>query len=1344
MQKCYWVVMAVAGIVLGVVLFLLRRTVSPASCRNCCALKREILLNAVIVSGMLSYLCFCGSTALGKDAQDASGKLAAAGITDIQAFEQTKEWQELKVLWNLITGNLDFLQNDSGDRMMGHPGAIPAWKLSLLKTTIDYRMTQLDRLVQQGLLSATTRRAIATLFTDMVGHVGSSNSGATCYMMTEEGGRWASAMSGVETQAKELRKHYRGGSLKDDVLKDIEAQLREKLLVLEILGDTPVDEITDDDINARIKLWRQQGRIHTRWIGNAIRREVREEITKEKEATLPKDELAKRKEAWDRDQSMILALAVDLGRYTPDRAAEKEIKKELTGKTACDKILARLKTADSYEKKSLVQGLTVVGGKDAIPVLMELLHDKTLSSYSSTTSSYDSSDPQAMEKFERSMTRYVEFTIRDAASAALRELGAEAPPESKKQAESPEGRAMVKDALGSADPEVKRSAIHAAGMTRDKTLIPVIEKMAMDDRSLVDDVLYALGEMKDPSVLQFVITVAGDADTDPVAVASALHKIGTKEALGYLQEQASSSKDPSMRECAINLLAEKKDKAFLPVFKEALEDKEIAVKLSAAIAMQAMGCEDGVPVLAEAAKFPDRDISSKAMHALKQSQDPRASEFLKAYAQTPDGEGQKEAILTIIGKGGEDACRALETILNGTDAKQKQRALNRVGQSKTDIPEMHALLIKSLTNDNERVREAAVTAISRKGTTNDIPVLLAYYRSRQDDIGASLFLVADAIKTIKKQTSSDQLGSFLTDITGEDSAKLAQAEKRKASLTNADIQALIVVLEDYGRPETERKAAEKILRDLGSRSVGPIIHHFSEQPSDMTGSQWTLMEMLDQHMDVTIPAVMTFIGDTTKCGREVGIEVLQGQGPRRKKYPLDKIVGMKDLLVTCSADKDAKVRAASMSLLLKMESSGDSALDTVLSGLNDASWDVRFQTILSIKYDRKGRQWNPEQKSRIAKALVSILAESKGTHNTRYVLDALEQFRDISAIPVLMTMIKAGETDEESAPRMISRIDPYTPVQQAAKLLFMMSDEATLSFWKEATGNRDDIVTLWAYAALFKLNQSPEESIKRISVILHDTDSRPLRMAGLDVMKTLNDKQCIPILRHYLQGDSPAKGNAIEPLPRVGSSSDHDEDRQEAFNLFADLGGSALLEDFKRIFKEDPDGYVRRDAADRLVSYAGDEAPSLLVAGLQDRSPGVRYHICELLGIAGRKDIASTLKKVAESDPYREEKKEEYPVRDEANRALKKIAVLEDADIGDRLIREATNKDSDLRFWAIERLGELPDKPAAAETLTTLLKDPTPACTCGKYHVREAAAESLRKLGKRVTEKENGVFEVGN
>jgi len=338
-------------------------------------------------------------------------------------------------------------------------------------------------------------------------------------------------------------------------------------------------------------------------------------------------------------------------------------------------------------------------------------------------------------------------------------------------------------------------------------------------------------------------------------------------------------------------------------------------------------------------------------------------------------------------------------------------------------------------------------------------------------------------------------------------------------------------------------------------------------------------------------------------------------------------------------------------------------------------------------------------------------------------------------------MINAGESEDDRMPHRATKYDPYTPLQQAARLLFTMSDESAIPFWKAATGNSDEIVALWAHAALWKLKQNPDENLKRIDAILRDTDKFSLRLAGLDVIKTLNDKQYIPTLRQYLQKENPAADRSIDPMPRILSSSGHSEDRQEAFKIFADLGGKDVLDDIKKNFREDPDGYVRRDAADRLITLTGNEASHLLLPGLEDRSPGVRYHVCELLGITGEKDVVNALKKVAEADPYKDDKGE-YPVRNEANRTLKKIEMLGSNGVDDRLIREARNKDSELRFWAIERLGEIRDKPAVIDTLKELLKDPSPACECGSYHVRESAAESLRKLGKQVTKKEKGVFDL--
>jgi HEAT repeat protein len=1324
--------MVVGGIALGIILFLLRRTLSPATCKRCGILKREFFLSAAIVSSLLSYMALCASSVMAKEKDGPTVQEASpTTVTHLQALKQSKEWQDLKVLWNLITGDLEFLQDDSDDGSMRMSDGLPRWKASLLLAVVDHRIKQLDRLVNQGVLSVDTSQAITSLFHDMLSHVARSNSNATCYMPSAEGGQWRSAIYNLESQMKEIKKLSKAGTLNESVIATIEKQLKEKLTVLEILGERPISKITEEEMEARIQQWRKQGKIKARWVDGSIRRQISEEIVKERQSKLSSDERARRQAAWQQDQQTVLDLAVDLGRYVPNRAAEKEIIKEFYGNMAQTRLVECLKTANSYEKAELIKGLGEIGGADVVPILKEQLNDKTLQCFSRSSSA--NIDPDAM-------TGYVAYSIHDQAVEALKALGVEAPEKSERKAESPEARSMVKETLASKDPKVIESGIRAVSHTKDKSFIPILKAILAKHPSLRVETLEVLGELGDASSLPLLMSAAEEG-ADPQAICSALGDIGTKEALDYLQKLVSVSKDPSMRRIAIGYLSEKKEAAFTtPVFKEALKDGQLAVRLQAASALQQLDCHDGFSVLVEASKSSDDELREEAMRGLSQSKDPRAAAYLKTSAQPSDGEGQHQARLALIDKGGPDALKALEDVLKEPGSEDKAQALLWIGRAEAEVPGLETFLINTLTNGDAEIRRAAISALRDKGTTNAIPALLMCQQAHKDDLLLT-YEVPIAMKAIRQRSHDQQLGSFLTDLTSADPAKRQEAEKRKNKLSDEDIQALVAVLGDYGKPDQERKDAKKLLEGLGARCIGPIIQSLSEMDSSDMHVNWTVMEILDAHMEEAIPQLMAFISDTSKYGRENVIAVFEGGMPRRKQYPLKKIAGLQELLTKCSSDKNDKVRAAARSLLLKMDRSSDASLNTALTGLSDPSWNVHFQTLLSIKYST----FNPEQKTKIAQALASLLTAKLNVpseySNTQYVLDAMEVFPDRSAIPVLQKMIKAGKPEEERTPRFASSRDDYTPVQLAAKLLYSLSDEQTIPFWKEMTSHDDTIVSLWSHAALYNLNQDKEYNLKQIGAILRKTNKQSVRKAGREISKLLGDKRCVPILQEYLRSDRGPTVKSVEPAPRTSSSSGHNEERQEAFKLMVELGGKEVLDDIKRIFLEDRDGYLRRDAADYLISLAGQDAVPLLLQGLQDPSPGVRYHICEVIWIADGKDVIAALNKVAAEDPYTD-KDEGYEVREEAKAALKKIELKTSGNVQERLIQEARNTQSKLRYWAIERLGEIKDDPAVVEVLKELLKDNVKSSCCQHYHIREAAAEALRKLGKKVIDKGDNVFEL--
>jgi HEAT repeat protein len=898
---------------------------------------------------------------------------------------------------------------------------------------------------------------------------------------------------------------------------------------------------------------------------------------------------------------------------------------------------------------------------------------------------------------------------------------------------------MVKEALASKDPKVIESGIRAVSNTKDKSFTPLLKAILAEQPSLRDEILLALGELGDASALPLIISAAEEG-ADPETLCLALEHLGTKEALAYLQKLVSASKDPSMRKVALYYLAEKKEAAFIPVFKEALKDGQLSVRLQAASALQQLDCRDGFSVLVEASKSSDDELREEAMRGLSQSKDPRAAAYLKTSAQPSGREGQHQARLALIDKGGADALKALEAVLKEPGSEDKAQALLWVGRAKDEVPGLEIFLINTLTTGDAEIRRAAISALRDKGTTNAIPALLMCQQEHNEDLMLT-YDVPTAVKAIRQRSHDQKLGSFLTDLTSADPVKRQAAEKRKNKLSDEDIQALVAVLGDYGKPDQERNDAKKLLDDLGARCIGPIIQALSEMDSSSMHVNWKVMEILDAHMEEAIPQLMAFISDTSKYGRENVISAFEGGMPRRKQYPLKKIAGLQELLTKCSTDKNNKLRAAARQLLLRMDRSSDASLNTALTGLSDPSWDVHFQTLLSIKYST----FNPDQKTKIAQALVSLLSDklnkpSEYSH-TQYVLEAMEVYPDKSAIPVLQKMIKAGEPEEERTHRFASARDDYTPAQLAAKLLYSLSNEQTIPFWKEMTSHDDAIVSLWSHAALYNLNQDKEYNLKQIGAILRKTNKQSVRKTGREISKLLGDKRCVPILQEYLRSDRGPTVKSVEPTPRTSSSSAHNEERQETFKLMVELGGKEVLEDVKRIFLEDRDGYLRRDAADYLISLAGQDAVPLLSQGLQDPSPGVRYHICEVIWIADGKDVIAALKKVADVDPYTH-KDEGYEVREEAKEALKKIELKTSGNVHDRLIQEARNTQSKLRYWAIERLGEIKDDPSVVEVLKELLKDNVKSSCCQHYHIREAAAEALRKLGKKVIDKGDSVFEL--
>ena len=94
------------------------------------------------------------------------------------------------------------------DNLLDRLGYMPAWKNTLLKMALDYRLKNLKPLVTEGLITEKELRAVEQLVKDISWHVYRERSGATCYigLPPEYDSRKA-----VIKQAKLLKKQFKKG-----------------------------------------------------------------------------------------------------------------------------------------------------------------------------------------------------------------------------------------------------------------------------------------------------------------------------------------------------------------------------------------------------------------------------------------------------------------------------------------------------------------------------------------------------------------------------------------------------------------------------------------------------------------------------------------------------------------------------------------------------------------------------------------------------------------------------------------------------------------------------------------------------------------------------------------------------------------------------------------------------------------------------------------------------------------------------------------------------------------------------------------------------------------------------
>ncbi len=320
-----------------------------------------------------------------------------------------------------------------------------------------------------------------------------------------------------------------------------------------------------------------------------------------------------------------------------------------------------------------------------------------------------------------------------------------------------------------------------------KVIVEVVgpQKLASDelikskDKAIRTLVAIALSEAASPEVVEPLIKLLGDEDTEVVRAAAAglgrtgdprsaqplfdllgrkpgmrqsvLDAIGRSTSAPGIAKLLDQAESVDLKRSLVSALADTHDSRVADTFAKLLGDADADIKQSAAIALAQLGDARSVPALLEAVKSEDRTTALDALDALALVAKPEVGDALVPLLK--DNPGRKAGLLKAIGKSGSaSAAAAIVKELAGDDVEAASFALadlkyapaytkflagikrpKNVDFSKPSVP----------TEEIVRDREIALRTLGRYGKPDAIPGLVTIIDDPTDS--AKLRAVAGAV-----------------------------------------------------------------------------------------------------------------------------------------------------------------------------------------------------------------------------------------------------------------------------------------------------------------------------------------------------------------------------------------------------------------------------------------------------------------------------------------------------------------------------------------------------------------------------------------------------------------------
>jgi HEAT repeat protein len=459
-------------------------------------------------------------------------------------------------------------------------------------------------------------------------------------------------------------------------------------------------------------------------------------------------------------------------------------------------LLEALHDADADVRWAAAAALERIGDAAAVPGLLEALHDADADVRWAAAAALERIGDAAAVPGLLAALRDANAGVRRAAAEMLGQIG---------DATAVPG---LLHALGDADERVREAAAAALGQIGAPAVPGLLAALRDADADVRWAAAEALGEIGDAAVVPGLLAALRDADWRVRwAAARALGLIGALAVPGLLAALGDANAD--VREAATEALGEIGDAAAVPGLLAALGDTNADVREAAAAALGKIGDAAAVPGLLAALRDADADVREAAAWALRKIGDAAAVPGLLAALRDADADVREAAAWALGEIGDAAAVPGLLAALGDVEARVRRaaaEALEQIGDAA--VPG----LLAALGDADERVREAAAAALGQIGAPA-VPGLLAALRDADWNARRA---AAEALGQIKDATSVPKLLEVLDGSEVISRYALAKVRERVSELLYRMIERVAVEDRDHYDPE-------KTLVQIGALAVPGLL-----------------------------------------------------------------------------------------------------------------------------------------------------------------------------------------------------------------------------------------------------------------------------------------------------------------------------------------------------------------------------------------------------------------------------------------------------------------------------------------------------------------------------------------